>query len=97
MTLYTEEGKPELYEGKDIIKISFLVGEIKYTEGFFEAVRWEDSPNKSNSAFAKDLAIKALDLIKQYHEMPAETKNLLGILNGISHLEKMVQNFLVQK
>ncbi len=97
MVLYNERRELKFYEERDISKISSLVGEIRYIEGFLEAVRWEDNPRKSNFELAKKYAREVLNLIKKYNEMPRRTKNVLEMRNTISSLEVCANAFLDRK
>lgn len=91
MVLFDEKGNPKLYDSNDLAQIIRLVSEIKYVNGFIEAVSWEENPTVANSKLSKQYAKKVIESLKRYEEtVPKEIKKLFDFKG----LEKICKGIL---
>ena len=91
MVLFDKNGNPKLYDSSDLIKITRLISDIRYANGFIEAVSWEYNPSVSNSTLSKEQAIIAMKLIKKYEKIAPEEIKKQFDFNG---LEKTCKEIL---
>ena len=84
-----------MYEPIDLERIIGLVKGIKYTEGFLDAMKWEDNPQHSNLRLAEHYA---QDLIEDLTKLKEYSKNVRKLINfnkhKISRLETLADRFL---